>query len=83
MCNFRVSRDAVARRFGIEFNDYFAEELSLLESGAGPAADGFVEVDGDTIVVTARGRLFVRTVCTVFDRYLATHQGAPTFSRTI
>jgi len=83
MCNFRVSRESVARRFGIDFDDYFAEELSLLESGAGPAADGFVEVDGDTIGVTPRGRLFVRTVCMVFDRYLATHQGAPTFSRTI
>lgn len=83
MCNFRISRESVGRRFGIDFNRYFAEELSLLESGGGPAADGFVDVDGDTILVTPRGRLFVRTVCMVFDRYLTTHQGAPAFSRTI
>jgi oxygen-independent coproporphyrinogen-3 oxidase len=83
MCNFRVSRQSVARLFGIDFDGYFAAELALLQSGAGPAADGFVESSGDTIAVTERGRLFVRTVCMVFDRYLPGHQAAATFSRTI
>jgi oxygen-independent coproporphyrinogen III oxidase len=83
MCNFHVSRQAVARRFDIDFDRYFAAELGQLTSAAGPAADGFVDVNGDGIAVTTRGRLFVRTVCMVFDRYLPTHAAAPTFSRTI
>jgi oxygen-independent coproporphyrinogen-3 oxidase len=34
------------------------------------AADGIVEQRGDLIVVTPVGRYFLRTLCTVFDRYL-------------
>jgi oxygen-independent coproporphyrinogen-3 oxidase len=73
----------VTRRFGVDFDRYFAPELERLESGGGAAADGLVELTGDALVVTARGRLFVRTVCMVFDRYLATPRATPTFSRTI
>jgi hypothetical protein len=35
------------------------------------------------LTVTPRGRLFVRNVCMVFDTYLASHAGRPTFSRTV
>ena len=83
MCNLRVDRRSVTRRFGIDFDSYFAPELALLQSGGGPAADGFVELTRDALVVTPPGRRFVRTVCMVFDRYLAAHHATPTFSRTI
>jgi oxygen-independent coproporphyrinogen III oxidase len=37
----------------------------------------------DGLTVTTRGRLFVRNICMVFDRYLAAHKDRPVFSRTI
>lgn len=82
MCNFRVRRADVERRFEIAFEPYFARELD--ELSAGPVADGFVRIDADGIEVTPRGRLFVRNVAMIFDRHLRHRTGErPVFSRTI
>ncbi|MDO8837108.1 MAG: oxygen-independent coproporphyrinogen III oxidase [Vicinamibacterales bacterium] len=82
MCNFRVHWDEVERRFAIDARAYFAAETAELQ--AGPAAHGFVRVDADGIDVLPRGRLFVRNVCMVFDRYLQVKRGTPpVFSRTV
>ena len=83
MCNFRVRRDDVARRFNIDFDTYFASELFRLTAPGGPASDGFLTVAPDAIEVTDSGRFFVRTICMTFDRYLERHQASPAFSRTI
>ena len=83
MCNFRVDRAAIARKFDIDFETYFAAELSALEARGGPARAGFVVITAEGLEVTPRGRRFVRTICMAFDRYLASHQASPTFSRTI
>jgi len=87
MCNFRVSKSDVAERFGIAFDDYFADSRARL----GDVRDaGFIEENEGELTVTARGRLFVRNVCMEFDRYLAQQQaeheaeeGTPVFSRTV
>jgi oxygen-independent coproporphyrinogen III oxidase len=83
MCNFRIDRAVVARKFDIDFDSYFAEELFALAAPGGPVRDGFVTITPGAIDVTGEGRLFVRTVCMTFDRYVAAHQGSRTFSRTI
>jgi oxygen-independent coproporphyrinogen-3 oxidase len=84
MCNMYVDRAAVGRRFGIDFEEYFARELGELAAGSGPIADGFLTVTPDCLEVTPRGRLFVRNICMTFDRYLpARQEGRPAFSRTI
>jgi oxygen-independent coproporphyrinogen-3 oxidase len=82
MCNFHVDGAALAGRFGVTLDGYFAREMADLLRPGGPAADGLVQVDGDSITVTPMGRLFVRNVCMAFDTYLAAHNGRPTFSRT-
>ncbi len=48
-------------------------------------AEGFVETNADSLVVTPPGRLFVRNVCMAFDRYLEAKRRAekPVFSRTV
>jgi oxygen-independent coproporphyrinogen-3 oxidase len=49
--------------------------------------DGLVTIDNDWITVTSRGRLLVRNICMVFDKYL--EMGHPVklermrYSRTI
>jgi oxygen-independent coproporphyrinogen-3 oxidase len=83
MCNFRVDLRTVEQTFGIDFSSYFAPELQALERAGGPADDGFVEISSEALEVLPAGRLFVRTICMTFDRYLASHRGTQTFSRTI
>ncbi|MDP2318250.1 MAG: oxygen-independent coproporphyrinogen III oxidase [Acidobacteriota bacterium] len=85
MCNFRVDIKRIEAEFAIDFGAYFVEELAELTAAHSPATDGLVTVDAAAITVTPVGRLFVRNVCMVFDRYLrARTSGAkPVFSRTV
>jgi coproporphyrinogen III oxidase-like Fe-S oxidoreductase len=48
--------------------DRFAGEFLAVD---GLAKDGLVERSGSRIVVPESARAFVRTVCSVFDQYLA------------
>ncbi len=85
MCNFHLDVRDVERRFGIVFRDYFARELTRLTGPESPAAHGLVTVTEEALDVTPRGRLFVRNVCMVFDRYLEAMQKSDktAFSRTV
>ena len=67
MCQFELSVPAIEQAYPIAFRDYFATELEQL---AVLAADGLVTLEPDWINVTARGRVLIRNVCMVFDRYL-------------
>jgi oxygen-independent coproporphyrinogen-3 oxidase len=88
MCNARLDVRDVERRFGLVFAEAFAEELAELTGEGSPAEDGLVTVRPDAIEVTPVGRLFVRNVAMVFDRYLRARAAAgagsrPVFSRTV
>jgi oxygen-independent coproporphyrinogen III oxidase len=82
MCNLGLAIQDVESRFGIRFGDYFATEMAEL---AEPRDHGFVTVDGERIDVTPMGRLFIRNVCMIFDRYLRRKRAddRPVFSRTV
>ena len=85
MCNFHLDLREVERLFELSFRETFAAELAELTGADSPAAHGLIEVTSEAIEVTALGRLFVRNVCMVFDRYLRekTAQDKPVFSRTV
>jgi oxygen-independent coproporphyrinogen-3 oxidase len=83
MCNFFVDRRITEARFGIDFTTYFALELDALSASGGPIADGFLRIGPRGLEITPDGRLFVRTICMQFDRYLPRHSGQSVFSRTI
>ena len=83
MCNFHVDFDTLGERYGVNFGAYFDFELETLGGMEGPVADGLLEIGGSSMTVTPRGRLFVRTICMHFDKYLAAHQGQAVFSRTV
>jgi oxygen-independent coproporphyrinogen III oxidase len=73
--------DRVERRYGVDFDRYFAADLPKLEP---MVADGLVEVSPDTIEVTPAGRLLVRNVAMSFDAYLGAPNGATArYSRTV
>ena len=80
MCGFALDYAAVESAHGIRFGEYFGPELAALES---LAADGLVEWIEGGLVVTPRGRLLVRSVAMVFDRYLREQRDRARYSRVI
>ncbi len=79
-CQFRVSKESIAISYLLDFDRYFAEELADLRQ---LEQDGLVELDSEWISVTARGRMLIRNVCMVFDRYLRREQETRRYSRVI
>jgi oxygen-independent coproporphyrinogen III oxidase len=79
-CNFRVSIESIEIAHVIDFKRNFAAELADLRQ---LEQDGLVEVGPDWIVVTPRGRLLVRAVCMVFDRYLRLQRERASYSKVI
>jgi oxygen-independent coproporphyrinogen-3 oxidase len=79
ICHFRLDIPALERRFGIVFGDYFAPEQREL---ARLAQDGLLRLEPASIVVEPAGKLLIRPVCMVFDRYLREAQSTR-FSRVI
>jgi oxygen-independent coproporphyrinogen-3 oxidase len=47
--------------------------------------DGLLRIEPEHIQVSPQGRLLMRNICLIFDRYLKDHQQQPQtrFSRTI
>ncbi|HEU4611807.1 MAG TPA: oxygen-independent coproporphyrinogen III oxidase [Kofleriaceae bacterium] len=76
MCDGEADLDQLEQRFGIEPMSYFAKELDTLAQDAQLA-----HLDDHTIRTTALGKLLVRNVCMLFDRYH--HEDRTRFSSTI
>jgi oxygen-independent coproporphyrinogen III oxidase len=80
MCQFELSISTIEQAFPVVFRQYFAAELAQL---AALEDDGLVSVNGDWISVSTKGRLLIRNVCMVFDRYLAGRGAGPRHSKTV
>jgi oxygen-independent coproporphyrinogen-3 oxidase len=82
LCHTVIPKREVERDFSISFDEYFAAELDRLEE---PRAEGLVELAPGEIRVTPLGRIFIRNVAMVFDRYLHEQQmdQRPLFSKTL
>jgi oxygen-independent coproporphyrinogen-3 oxidase len=80
MCNFELSIPALEQAYPIAFASYFKPELDKLRA---LALDGLLTLDADWLSVTGKGRLLIRNICMVFDRYLVVEAGLPQFSTTI
>jgi oxygen-independent coproporphyrinogen-3 oxidase len=79
VCHFRLDTRAIAKNWSIDFRNYFAAEIERLKA---MEKDGLLALDGD-IVVLEPGRLLVRNICMIFDRYQSAATSRGTFSRTI
>jgi oxygen-independent coproporphyrinogen-3 oxidase len=80
MCQFELSIPAIEQAFPIGFAKYFAPELDKLRE---LERDGLVTIGEDWLTVTMKGRLLIRNVCMVFDRYLGERGTAPRHSQTV
>jgi len=79
-CHFRVSIESIELAYLVDFRKHFDEELKDLRR---LAAEGLVELAPDWIVVTPKGRLLVRRICMVFDRYLREREARASYSKVI
>ncbi len=79
-CHGRLDIGALEARWEIDFESYFADELSRLQE---MQDDGLLERDEKSICLNDPGRLLVRNICMVFDRYLPRDRVTPLFSRTL
>jgi oxygen-independent coproporphyrinogen-3 oxidase len=79
-CRFEVSKEAIGIAHLLDFDRYFAPELKAL---APLERDGLVRIDEECITVTLAGRLLVRAVCMVFDRYLREAKQRAQYSRVM
>jgi len=80
MCHFELSKDAIDIAYLLDFDSYFATELKELRE---LAHAGLVTFDGSWIVVTPKGRMLIRSICMVFDKYLRHDRDSRRYSRTI
>lgn len=73
MCSMPLDYYAIQQQHGIDFTQYFAPELEKLQ----PYQEAGLMTSDDTgITITPKGRLFVRAIGMVFDKYM----GQPTVS---
>lgn len=78
-CQFELDMAVIAKQFNIDFADYFAQEMAEIRQ---IERDGLLTIDDDRIRVLPVGRLLIRNVCMVFDRYLR-EQTDQRFSKVI
>jgi oxygen-independent coproporphyrinogen III oxidase len=80
LCHCVLDKKDIESEFNLAFDDYFAEELARLDQ---LKKDGLVELSEETISVTMLGRIFIRNVGMVFDKYLQKPKNKPVFSKTL
>ncbi len=71
ICHFELDFATIEQQFSIRFGQYFAAELMALQP---MQDDGLLAVANAGITVTPTGRLLIRNICMVFDRYLRQKQ---------
>jgi oxygen-independent coproporphyrinogen-3 oxidase len=82
LCHTVIPKHKIEEQFAISFDQYFAAELEQLQSSRD---EGLVILEPKEIRVTPLGRIFIRNVAMVFDRYLREQQmnRRPLFSKTL
>ncbi|MDD5633644.1 MAG: coproporphyrinogen III oxidase, partial [Methylococcales bacterium] len=71
ICHFDLTFAAIEKKFSINFADYFAKELEALMH---MQTDGLITLSALGIHVLPAGRLLIRNICMVFDKYMAQKQ---------
>lgn len=79
ICHFTLDKASVAQSHGIDFDDYFATELKELDEMQN---DGLLLLESGAIHVQPAGKLLIRNICMVFDRYLR-EKNQQSFSKVI
>lgn len=81
MCHLEIDKNTISEKFGIRFDDYFANSILKLKSFED---EGLVTNDVNYIKVAEMGKLIIRNIAMCFDAYLEKMtKDKPIFSRTV
>jgi len=80
MCHFELSLESIEIAHLIDFRKYFAAELEDLKEYA---AAGLVKIEDKWISVLPPGRMLVRAISMVFDKYLRADRQRTRYSKVI
>lgn len=79
-CQFAVDFKTLEHEFQIDAKNYFSSELAQL---ANMQADQLLEIEGNKLTITPRGRFLVRNICMTFDASLQQAAATQRFSKVI
>ncbi len=80
MCHFELSIESIESAHLIDFRKYFAAEIEDLRT---MEQAGLLKIERDWITVLPPGRLLVRVISMVFDRYLREGRQRASYSKVI
>jgi oxygen-independent coproporphyrinogen-3 oxidase len=81
MCRYVIDKRAIEQQFGIEFDEYFADDIRKLDAFV---QDGLLENWPDSIRVIGSGVLIIRNIAMCFDAHLGeVGKTTPVFSKTV
>jgi len=80
ICDFMLDIKALEAKWQFCFNTHFKQELQDLRD---MQTDGLLQLDDELLRVLPAGRLLVRNICMVFDRYLRNNDDNTHYSRVI
>ncbi|HSK71801.1 MAG TPA: oxygen-independent coproporphyrinogen III oxidase, partial [Pyrinomonadaceae bacterium] len=81
MCHLQIDKREIENKFGIDFEEYFADDLEKLDVFI---ADGLLENNTEKIKILGAGKLVIRNAAMCFDAYLEKmRKDKPVFSKTV
>ncbi len=80
MCYDELSFTEFSEKHNIDFAHYFAKEIQQLRP---LADDDLIQLSDAGVVITQKGRLLLRSIAMVFDRYIDQAQNDNRFSKAI
>ena len=76
----QLSFEEFGAKHSIDFRTYFAAEIERMQP---LADDGLIDLDQSGVNITQKGRLLLRSIAMVFDRYINQAQNDNRFSKAI
>lgn len=80
MCNYTLDIKRLEHKWQIDFLDYFNNVLPALHN---MVKDGLLTYNKSRLNITTDGRLLTRSICMLFDRYLAQDKTQTNYSKVI
>ncbi len=80
MCHFELNKEQFNTAYQIDFDQYFATEMNELVEYE---KEGLLTLAPQQINVTPKGRMLIRNICMIFDKYLRTRQEHARYSKVI
>jgi oxygen-independent coproporphyrinogen-3 oxidase len=81
MCDLKINKTQTGEKFGIDFDSYFSSSFPALDE---LILDGLLIDTHTAIIITEKGRYFLRNIAMCFDAYLLQSvENKPVFSKTL